>query len=680
MPGLSDSQTTAYAVTFTPTDPNHSKTGATTLTLTVEINERQKAIEETFPAPTYAVTGPDEEGVYTVTLQDDVTGPVRIPDNLGKVQIDLNGHTITGPNGETGGATEAGTSGQSAIIVYHDTEKSGDATELAIVDGNPDETADIVGGDGGDGNTPGDGAPAIKIDDDVQTGVTLVVGEQVDIQGGKGGNALGVDADGNGVPGGDGGAGVDGDVKTNNGTITGGDGGAGSDGGDVGGNGGNGGDGVTGTEGEDGTGTTVGGNGGKGGDGDDKGGQGGDGGAGDPAGQKGAGGKTAAQKALEEAFEPNAYVEPMTNAEGQVTNYNVVVTNDITGPVVVPENVDKFVIDLNGKDITGADGTTGGEGIPGGEGTSAIVVSNAEAQVSVVGPGSITGGNGGAGNPPGEGAEAIVTSEGAKVVPAVSGDATVSKGSDGTDLKSDEQKALEEAFEPNAVVTPVTDDDGNVTNYNVTVTNDITGPVVVNEPATNFVIDVNGHKIAGTNGVDGTSATAGTEGGPAIVVPDDAKVIVTDSDPNETSGIFGGDGGAGNPAGKGAEAIVTSDGEAAEPTVIAPAVVSKGAEGVLVQPLSVTIDEVLTRTPWNGDIEVRYTCTDLRAGFGYKEVFHVTVSGVERIVTNAVPTLDVGYASLSKSYVIRGEALFGANVRDNKAKVYVELVPVPSAE
>ena len=56
------------------------------------------------------------------------------------------------------------------------------------------------------------------------------------------------------------------------------------------------------------------------------------------------------------------------------------------------------------------------------------------------------------------------------------------------------------------------------------------------------------------------------------------------------------------------------------------------------------------------------------------------VNGVEKCVTNEVSMLDVGYASLSKSFVIHGEALFGPGVRDNKAKVFVELVPVPPAE
>ena len=56
------------------------------------------------------------------------------------------------------------------------------------------------------------------------------------------------------------------------------------------------------------------------------------------------------------------------------------------------------------------------------------------------------------------------------------------------------------------------------------------------------------------------------------------------------------------------------------------ATVSKGAAGEPVRPCSVEIDAVLPRTPWSGDIEVRYTCTDLRAGFSYKEVFHVTSS------------------------------------------------------
>ena len=76
---------------------------------------------------------------------------------------------------------------------------------------------------------------------------------------------------------------------------------------------------------------------------------------------------------------------------------------------------------------------------------------------------------------------------------------------------------------------------------------------------------------------------------------------------------------------------------------------------------------------------MRYTCRNLRAGARYDEVFHVTVNGVEMCVTNTV-SLDVGYMSISKTYAIPGEALFGANVKDNKAKVRIELVPIPPVE
>ena len=82
--------------------------------------------------------------------------------------------------------------------------------------------------------------------------------------------------------------------------------------------------------------------------------------------------------------------------------------------------------------ITGAAGEAGSAGEPAGAGEPAIVVSNALAQVSVVGPGAIVGGQGGDGNPPGEGGEAIVTSGGAKVDPvSVTGGATVEKGAAG---------------------------------------------------------------------------------------------------------------------------------------------------------------------------------------------------------------------------------------------------------
>ena len=112
-------------------------------------------------------------------------------------------------------------------------------------------------------------------------------------------------------------------------------------------------------------------------------------------GEKGADLKPDVQKEIEDVFEPNGGVKPVTDDNGNVTNWLVKVTNDITGPVVLPEGVSNIVINLNNHSITGLVGTTGTEGLPGGDGTPALVFSNAEVQVSIVGPGKVIGGDGG---------------------------------------------------------------------------------------------------------------------------------------------------------------------------------------------------------------------------------------------------------------------------------------------
>lgn len=57
-----------------------------------------------------------------------------------------------------------------------------------------------------------------------------------------------------------------------------------------------------------------------------------------------------------------------------------------------------------------------------------------------------------------------------------------------------------------------------------------------------------------------------------------------------------------------------------------------------------------------------------------------TLSGTNGVDgTASTPGTD-GYASLSKCFVIHGEELFGLNVKDSKAKVNIELVPVAELE
>ena len=125
------------------------------------------------------IVEPDGNGGWMVTLTNDISSgslPIDIPDNIGPMTIDLNGHDLAGPNGEP------------AIRIVPG-EGDGAPTVLTVVTGGGD--AAVQGGEG---------APAIVVVDGSQDGVTVNVGEGVTVQGG-------------GVPA------VDGTVGENEGTL-----------------------------------------------------------------------------------------------------------------------------------------------------------------------------------------------------------------------------------------------------------------------------------------------------------------------------------------------------------------------------------------------------------------------------------------------------------------------------
>ncbi len=113
----------------------------------------------------------DENGTMVVTLTNDVSGTVEIPDNVGAVTIDLNGHNMVGDGGH--GVTAL--PGPAIRIVKGDGE--GDATRLAIVDTSEGEKGQISGG----GESAG-----IEVAEDAATGVKLDVEEGVGVFNGDG--------------------------------------------------------------------------------------------------------------------------------------------------------------------------------------------------------------------------------------------------------------------------------------------------------------------------------------------------------------------------------------------------------------------------------------------------------------------------------------------------------------
>ena len=147
----------AYAVTD----------GWVEITSTKELDE----LAESFDGLPVAIA-PDSEGGWIVSITNDIDSadlPIEIPDNIGPVTIDLNGHDLVGGDGEGGGH------GVTALpvvrIVSGDGE--GEPTVIAIV--NSGEDAMVMGGEG---------APAIEVSEDAQDGVLINIGEGVSVQGG----------------------------------------------------------------------------------------------------------------------------------------------------------------------------------------------------------------------------------------------------------------------------------------------------------------------------------------------------------------------------------------------------------------------------------------------------------------------------------------------------------------
>ena len=113
----------------------------------------------------------DEDGNIVMMLTNDVSGTVEIPDNVGAVTIDLNGHDMIGDDGPAirivagDGEGDGGTQG------------GGETTRLAIVDMSEGEKGHVAGG----GESAG-----IEIAEDAAKGVRLDVEDGVGVFNGDG--------------------------------------------------------------------------------------------------------------------------------------------------------------------------------------------------------------------------------------------------------------------------------------------------------------------------------------------------------------------------------------------------------------------------------------------------------------------------------------------------------------
>ena len=180
-------------------------------------NNKTDASEEAENSNVKVIVGDD--GNYKVIVKKDIDHTVEIPDTWGNVTIDLNGKTITGDN-----ATDTDEAKPGLEFVKDGSINEHPGTKLEIVNGT------IKGGDGSEKHP--DGAAGIGTAEDPENpenaGVT--VGKDGNIIGGNGADTRD-EAAGSASKGGDGGAGIEGDITptVNGGSVTGGNGGKGSD-------------------------------------------------------------------------------------------------------------------------------------------------------------------------------------------------------------------------------------------------------------------------------------------------------------------------------------------------------------------------------------------------------------------------------------------------------------------
>ena len=180
-------------------------------------NNRTDASEKAENSNVTVIVGDD--GNYKVIVKKDIDHTVEIPDTWGNVTIDLNGKTITGDN-----ATDTDKAKPGLEFVKDGSINEHPGTNLTVINGT------IKGGDGSEKHP--DGAAGIGTAEDPENpenaGVT--VGKDGNIIGGNGADTRD-EAAGSASKGGDGGAGIKGDITptVNGGSVTGGNGGKGSD-------------------------------------------------------------------------------------------------------------------------------------------------------------------------------------------------------------------------------------------------------------------------------------------------------------------------------------------------------------------------------------------------------------------------------------------------------------------
>ncbi|HJJ49795.1 MAG TPA: hypothetical protein O0X25_04170, partial [Methanocorpusculum sp.] len=508
----------------------------------------------------------DGDGGIIMTLTGNIAGPLEIPDNKGTITLDLNGFTITGANGD-----DDNNDGQPGILITDGVD--GTAGTLVLTIKGP---GSVLGGNGADAtatSAAGAGGNGISVDANASV-VSVTMTGGVTVAAGKGGKGLS-GQNPNGAAGGAGISGAVSEVTVKDGTVTGGNGGNGADAtgtatSGIGGAGGNG-IGISGSS----TSVTItagcvsGGNGGNGGA-YETGGEGGAGGAGGAGGngssctsttvnggtlKGGNGGNTYGSSVGNAGLSADPAVQsgytgtvtdgkdgvklPNPQPAGKFTveedgndGFILKLTDNIAGPLEIPDNWGTITLDLNGYTITGANGEGDNkDGLPGILITDGVEGTAGTLALTIKGPGHVFGGDGAdatATSAAGAGGNGISVEDGASAVSVtLDSGVTVKAGKGGNGYAGSTAENGENGAAGGAgisgAVSEVTVKDGTVTGGNGGNGADATGTATsgiggaggngIGISGSSTSVTITAGCVSGGNGGNGGAYETGGEGG-----------------------------------------------------------------------------------------------------------------------------------------------------------------------
>lgn len=147
-----------YDTSSSPTFAGSGGSGAVIVRIPPYSIFPEDAISRAFPAGSISLA--EVGGKWVATLQRDIQATISLPDNIGAVEIALNGHSIAGADGAAGNDITPGGNGLPALeVVTPDYPCTAGTLDLSVTG-----SGSLRGGNGGVGYPGGTGAPAVRAD------------------------------------------------------------------------------------------------------------------------------------------------------------------------------------------------------------------------------------------------------------------------------------------------------------------------------------------------------------------------------------------------------------------------------------------------------------------------------------------------------------------------------------